>query len=174
MSSPLPYNAQGLLVLPHLRVQNANAISSQMTHGFPSITAFTGLMWALERKLTAADVPLRLQKVGVICHQHHEQVNDGYVKAFRLTRNPVGKDGSTAAIVEEGRVHLDITLVFEVELKSSLLIETERAQLAVRIGELVASMRVAGGSVMPPLAGARRYPPPAASCRRQSCNLSAT
>ena len=31
--------------LPHLRIQNANAISSPLTHGFPSITAFTGLMW---------------------------------------------------------------------------------------------------------------------------------
>ena len=36
---------QALLVLPRLRVQNANAISSPLTHGFPSVTAFTGLMW---------------------------------------------------------------------------------------------------------------------------------
>ena len=38
---------QAILVLPHLRIQNANAIGSPLTHGFPSITAFTGLMWAL-------------------------------------------------------------------------------------------------------------------------------
>ena len=43
-----------LLVLPRLRVQNANAISSPLTHGFPSMTAFLGLMWALERKAVAA------------------------------------------------------------------------------------------------------------------------
>ena len=33
---------RALLLVPHLQVQNANAISSPMTWGFPSITAFTG------------------------------------------------------------------------------------------------------------------------------------
>lgn len=158
MNSSLPYTAQGLLVLPHLRVQNANAISSQMTHGFPSITAFTGLMWALERRLTAAGAPLRLQKVGVICHQHQEQVNDGYVKTFRLTRNPVGKDGGTAAIVEEGRTHLDLTLIFLVQQKITavdappLLVQGNDGALdalAAQAAQTTAAMRVAGGSVLP-------------------------
>lgn len=158
MSTALPYSAKGLLVLPHLRVQNANAISSQMTHGFPSITAFTGLMWALERKLTDAGVPLRFLKVGVICHHHQEQVNDGYVKTFRLTRNPVDKSGTTAAIVEEGRTHLDLTLVFQVQQKAGT--ESERpllvqgndealAELAAKALQTLAAMRVAGGSVLP-------------------------
>ena len=96
---------QAILVLPHLRIQNANAIGSPLTHGFPSITAFTGVMWALQRKLAQAGVPLQLQGVGVVCHHHQEQVTQGYVRNFTLTRNPVGKDGSTAAIVEEGRMH---------------------------------------------------------------------
>ena len=158
MSSALPYSAKGLLVLPHLRVQNANAISSQMTHGFPSITAFTGLMWALERKLTEAGVPLRFRGVGVICHQHQEQVNDGYVKTFRLTRNPVDKSGGTAAIVEEGRTHLDLTLVFQVQQKACaqgeapLLVQGNDdvlAKLATKALQTLATMRVAGGSVLP-------------------------
>lgn len=157
MSTPLPYSTKGLLVLPHLRVQNANAISSQMTHGFPSITAFTGLMRALERKLTLADVPLRFLKVGVICHQHQEQVNDGYVKTFRLTRNPVDKTGGTAAIVEEGRTHLDLTLIFQVQQKAGvdggtpLLVQGNDdalAELAAKALQALASMRVAGGSVL--------------------------
>ena len=54
---------QAILVLPHLRIQNANAIGSPLTHGFPSITAFTGVMWALQRKLAQAGVPLQLQGV---------------------------------------------------------------------------------------------------------------
>ena len=71
-------------------------------------------MWALERNLAKAKVPLRLHGVGVICHHHQEQTTQGYVRSFNLTRNPVDKDGSTAAIVEEGRIHLDISLVFSV------------------------------------------------------------
>ena len=152
---------QALLVLPRLRVQNANAISSPLTHGFPSITAFTGLMWALERKLAQADVPLHLHAVGVVCHHHQEQVTQGYVRSFNLTRNPVDKDGSTAAIVEEGRIHLEITLVFTVSEKSATGVaptlvqgaQEHRQQWADAAGRVLSQMRVAGGSLLPSRAG---------------------
>ncbi|MDD3326099.1 MAG: type I-F CRISPR-associated protein Csy2 [Zoogloea sp.] len=149
MSTTLP-ESQGLLVLPHLRIQNANAISSPLTHGFPSMTAFLGLMWALERKLCASGIGMAFDGVGVICHDFDEQVTEGgYTKAFRLTRNPVDKDGSTAAIVEEGRIHLDITLVFGV-CSETILEEAEvRQALADTVAETLAGMRVAGGSIVP-------------------------
>lgn len=157
MTTEQPSN-RALLVLPRLRVQNANTISSPMTWGFPAITAFTGLMTALERRLEPG-TGVAFFSVGVVCHGFEPQTTQGgYTRSLHLTRNPVLHDGSTAAIVEEGRVHLDITLVFEVELASSLLGEAERTELAVRIGELIAGMRVAGGSVMPPLPGAQRRP----------------
>lgn len=159
---------QAILVLPHLRIQNANAIGSPLTHGFPCITAFTGLMWALERKLTQAGVTLRLNAVGVVCHHHQEQVTQGYVRSFNLTRNPVDKDGSTAAIVEEGRMHLQITLVLAVSEKTapgapSALVQGNDAQLAdwaKTAGHIVEGMRVAGGSVLPsrPVPGKRVRP----------------
>lgn len=157
--------SQAILVLPHLRVQNANAISSPLTHGFPSITAFTGLMWALQRKLAQARIPLKLLSVGVVCHHHQEQVNQGYVHTFNLSRNPVDKDGSTAAIVEEGRMHLQVSLVFAVALQpgtaASALHNVEQQQeWATEIGEIVAQMRVAGGSLLPsrPVSGKKVRP----------------
>ncbi len=149
--SGLP-DSSGLLILPRLRIQNANAISSPLTHGFPSMTAFVGLMWALQRKLAPELASgLRLTSVGVICHDFDEQVTeDGYIRAFRLTRNPVDKDGSTAAIVEEGRIHLDITLVFGVEGDLVNEGDAERAAAAKQIADAVSQMRVAGGTVLPP------------------------
>ncbi len=145
-----------LLVLPRLRVQNANAISSPMTWGFPSITAFTGFMTALERRL-GREAGIAFFGIGVICHGFEPQVTrEGYTRAFHLTRNPVLHDGGTGGIVEEGRVHLDITLVLEVSLSSAFSGEADRAQLAARIGELIAGMRIAGGSVMPALPGGTR------------------
>lgn len=150
---------QAVLVLPRLRVQNANAISSPLTHGFPSITAFTGLMWALERKLAQAEIPipLHLHGVGVICHHHQELTTQGYVRSFNLTRNPVDKDGSTAAIVEEGRIHLEVTLVFTVSEKPAngttpTLVQGAEAQMqqwADAVGRELSQMRVAGGSLLP-------------------------
>lgn len=137
-----------MLVLPRLRVQNANALSSPLTHGFPSMTAFLGLVWALERKARQAGLALEFNAVGVVCHGHQEQVTEsGFVKSFRLTRNPVGKDGSAAAIVEEGRIHLDLSLV--------LAIYAERWEVDARIPDLstlvnlLSGMRVAGGTVVP-------------------------
>lgn len=149
-----------LLVFPHLRVQNANAISSPLTHGFPAMSAFLGLMWALDRKAGAAGLDLAFSSVGVVCHDYQEQVQEGYVKSFRLTRNPVDKDGSTAAIVEEGRIHLDISLLFGVSsLRWRENPDQADADLA-QVADLLAGLRIAGGSILPPPApGLRRYRP---------------
>ncbi|MCA6059726.1 type I-F CRISPR-associated protein Csy2 [Thalassolituus sp. ST750PaO-4] len=150
------------LVIPRLRVQNANAVSSPLTHGFPSMTAFLGLMWALERQLKQAGVELPLNAVGVVCHDHQEQVNDGgFVKSFCLTRNPVDKSGKTAAIVEEGRIHLDISLVFGVNIGTGEWQDEYPAQVA----DILNRMRIAGGTVHPPAKPwLQRYKPYAVSC----------
>ncbi|MFC6841031.1 type I-F CRISPR-associated protein Csy2 [Xanthomonas theicola] len=152
-----------LLVLPRLRVQNANAVSSPLTHGFPSMTAFLGLMWALERKTQAAGLDIAFHAVGVVCHDHQEQVTEsGFVKAFRLTRNPVGKDGGSAAIVEEGRIHLELSLVFAVHSERGLRDPATQAADIATVANLLAGMRVAGGSVLPPpQAGRHRRQPQA-------------
>ena len=140
-----------LLVFPHLKVQNANAVSSPLTHGFPSMTAFLGLMWALARKAHAAGVKLKFGAVGVVCHDHEEQVTEGgFVKSFRLTRNPVGKDGGTAAIVEEGRIHLELSLVLAVYTEHWDK-EAQQRDLEV-IHDLLQNMRIAGGTLLPPTA----------------------
>lgn len=139
----------GLLILPHLRIQNANAISSPLTHGFPSITAFLGVMWALERKLDGR-YPAYFDSVGVICHEADEQVTEGgYIHAFLLTRNPVDKTGGTAGIVEEGRIHLDITLVFGISDDIVNRSEEERDAFAREVAATLSQMRIAGGSVLP-------------------------
>lgn len=137
-----------LVVLPHLKVHNANAISSPLTHGFPSITAFLGLMWALERKTRAAGLELEFAAVGVVCHDHDEQTTDGgFVKSFRLTRNPIGKDGKTAAIVEEGRIQLDLTLLLAVHAEAWDY--EARSRDLQTIAGLLQTMRIAGGSLLP-------------------------
>lgn len=136
-----------IVVLPHLKVHNANAISSPLTHGFPSITAFLGLMWALERKTRAAGIELAFNAVGVVCHDHAEQTTEGgFVKSFRLTRNPVGKDGKTAAIVEEGRIHLDLSLLLAVYAENW---DADARQRDLQtITGLLHGMRIAGGTLL--------------------------
>lgn len=150
-----------LLVLPRLRIQNANAISSPLTHGFPAITAFLGLATALERRFFD-DYKLHFDSVGVVCHWHQEQTSGNrYQHAFNLTRNPVTKSGATAAIVEEGRIHLDISLLFGLRIDddSPLLRYDDREEQFVRAaGDAIQCMRVAGGSVLPPVADTWQKP----------------
>jgi len=146
-----------LLVLPRLRVQNANAVSSPLTHGFPSMTAFLGLMWALERKARNCGLALEFNAVGVVSHGWQEQVTEGgFVRAFRLARNPVDRDGSTAAIVEEGRIHLDLSLVLAVHAEH--WDEASQAADIAAVADLVSGMRVAGGTVIPQPSTRRNRP----------------
>lgn len=146
----------GFLLCNRLRIQNANAISSPLTWGFPAMTAFLGLMWALERKLNGS-LPIIFERVGVICHSFEPQISSGsFERAFRLTRNPLTKDGETPAISEEGRVHLEISLVFGVS--GGILDEAEslRNEAASEILNTLSQMRVAGGTIVQNLKSPRR------------------
>lgn len=152
-----------VLVVPRLRVQNANAISSPHTHGFPAMTAFLGLMWALERKTIAAGLDLQFNAVAVVVHRHQElTTDDTFVKRLRVTRNPVRRDGKSAAIVEEGRIHIELSLVFAVQSDSmEMANEATRRETVQQVKDIILQMRIAGGSVVPPSAkGLRRRPQP--------------
>lgn len=143
---------EALLLLPRLRVQNANAISGPLTWGFPAVTAFTGFVHALQRTLSA-DMDITLDGVAIVCHRHQTQTSQPAGKrtqVFHLTRNPVGKDGSTAAIVEEGRMHLEVSLLIGVSGEALYDGILNKETIAQRAWDAVLGMRLAGGSLLPP------------------------
>lgn len=157
-----------LLTLPRLRVQNANCISSPMTWGFPAITAFTGFMVALQRRLmqkagdeaNALAASLRFESVGVICHRFEPQVSKTRFETyFALKRQMIRtkkdlqefNNGSPPAFVEEGRAYLDISLVFTVYTAQGYVSDEDAQAAAQAVAAEVAGMRLAGGSIMPPL-----------------------
>ena len=158
--------AGGLLVLPRIKVQNANAISGPLTWGFPSPTAFTGFAHALERRLRdAGKLKLGFAGVGILSHAFDPQIAQHAVKrtrTFHLSRNPVWfrKDadkfiskGTPPAFFEEGRAHLEVTLVIAV--KDELYGDAETQDLVDAASHLVQGMRLAGGSILPTRPGKR-------------------
>ena len=156
MTNPL-IDAGGLLILPRLQIQNANAISGPLTWGFPSPTAFTGFAHALERRLRtdSGDLKQGFGGVGIICHRFEPQVSrpaGRRTQVFCLTRNPVGKDGAPTALVEEGRAHLEISLVIAVKDE---LGESEGENWARVAHDVAQGMRLAGGSILPARKGER-------------------
>ena len=137
-----------LILLPHLQVHNANAVSGHLSWGFPPPTAFTGFAHALERRLET----VRLGGIGIVCHRFDPQVYrppGRYEQVFRLSRHPYiagwkkFKD-EAAALIEEGRAHLEVSLLIEV---LDELDEDERDDLAGRLSDVLGSMRLAGGSL---------------------------
>jgi CRISPR-associated protein Csy2 len=151
-----------LLILPHIQVQNANAISGPFTWGFPSPTAFAGFVHALNRK-TKEFHDLTFCGVGVVCHAFDPQVFSPpgkYNRVFCLRRHPNSKDGSTAAFVEEGRAHMEISLVvglrgeslFDGTFSSEKPFQGISNNITSLIEETIYTMRLAGGSIL----GARK------------------
>lgn len=147
------------LLLPRLRVQNANAISGPLSWGFPSPTAFTGFAHALERKFSG-----RLKKgfagVGIVCHRFEPQVHrpaGRLTQVFSLTRNPIHAgwkpfEEKPAALIEESRAHLEVSLVIAVK---DLLSAKDGAYFAEDLLKAVHGMRLAGGSLLPARGGER-------------------
>jgi CRISPR-associated protein Csy2 len=139
----------GFILLPHLRVQNANAISGPLSWGFPPPSAFTGFVHALHRKFGTAD--RRFDGAGIVCHRFEPQIyrpgGNRYVPyKFCLARHPIGKDGKTPGITEEGRVHLEVSLLIGVYGYQE---QAEGQSMAESLYEAAQGMRLAGGSVLP-------------------------
>jgi CRISPR-associated protein Csy2 len=137
----------GLLILSHMKVENANAIAG-LTWGFPAITNFLGFVHALSRKLPR-EMELTLTGCGVICHSHQVQAHQpkGWGDhLFGLTRNPLTSKGTPPSFAEEGRMHMEVSLLIPVEGDLDDIDDLE--EVRQRIKQLVFSQRMAGGSII--------------------------
>lgn len=107
-----------ILLLPHVQVHNANALSSPFTIGFPAITAWLGASHALQRQLNERGFEVTCAATGVVSHQCDVQTYRGtndYVSSIVGTGNPLDKSGERSSFIEEARCHLDVSLVIEIE-----------------------------------------------------------
>ncbi|MCP5575774.1 type I-F CRISPR-associated protein Csy2, partial [Klebsiella pneumoniae] len=85
------------LLIPHLKIHNANAMSSPYTIGFPAMTAWLGAVHALQRKLHSKNTEVELTKIAVSCHDFNLQNYKGrgdFVHSIVGTANPLDKDGN--------------------------------------------------------------------------------
>lgn len=135
------------LLIKRLKVQNANALSSPFTYGFPAVTAFLGLAHKLQRILNRDNNPDEFicSGIGILSHQFTMQdYQAGYERALKLTANPLDKDGDRPSFIEEGRCHLTVSLVLEVD---NLPLQTER--FLAKLPQLMMSQcKLAGGDIL--------------------------
>jgi CRISPR-associated protein Csy2 len=138
-----------ILLLPHIRIQNANALSSPYTIGFPAMTAWLGAVHALQRKLVEKGFnDLLFKQVGVVCHSIDLQTYKGrgdYVYSIIGTGNPLDKDGNRPAFIEEARCHLEVSLVIET---MGIDKDDEEEIMPLIINILHSQMKIAGGDII--------------------------
>ena len=104
------------LLFDRMQIQAANAISGPLSYGFPALNGFLGAIHALNRRLPESE-GITLGGVLVACHHCDVQLYRPHPYAdatFNQSRNPLKKNGDTAAIIEEGKVHLTVSLLVEV------------------------------------------------------------
>lgn len=140
----------GVLILRHVKVQNANAIAG-VTWGFPAIANFLGFTHALQRQFAAKSdlTELALLGCGIVCHSHQVQAHKTHEYAdhvFALTRNPLDKTGKSSSFVEEGRMHMDVSLVIPFE--AFIADEHDRKEIENVLHAMAVRLRLAGGTIL--------------------------
>lgn len=142
------------IILERISVQQANAVAG-FTWGFPAVTNFLGFTHNLSRKLNEID----LIGCGVVSHNHQVhayQASSEYADyEFIQTKNPadtkkqadkVNKGGSPS-IIEEGKMHLTVSLVIEYE---GVILGGENGlnEFKKQLETLCYQQRLAGGTII--------------------------
>lgn len=138
------------ILFKNIRIQGANAVSSPITYGFPSVGGFVGAMHAMQRRLPE-NMPLQFNGVLIACRKCTPRTFREHAfsdASFIQTRNPVGKDGKPVAIIEEGKVDLSVSLVIEVHSDKENAIRNNIHHTQQQLSHLLIQQRIAGGSVM--------------------------
>jgi len=138
-----------VLLISHIKVQNANALSTPYTMGFPAMTAWLGAANALQRKLNQEGFDsVIFNSIAVVCHNINLQTyrgNGAFVNSIIATGNPLDKSGNRPAFIEEARCHLDVSLVVEYQ---GLAKKDEENAMEEITTLLYASMKMAGGDIL--------------------------
>lgn len=136
-----------LLIIPHIKIHNANALSSPFTIGFPAMTAWLGATHALQRMLNKQNIPVVFTAMGIVSHDLDLQTYKGrndFVHSIVGTGNPLDKTGNRSAFIEEARCHLDVSLVIQFD---NISIDERDGLLSAIRHLLHAKMKLAGGDI---------------------------
>jgi len=138
-----------LILIPKIKIHNANALSSPYTIGFPAMTAWLGGVHALQRKLNSNGyADLKFSRMTVACHHIDLQTHKGqgdYIYSIIGTGNPLTKTGSRPSFIEEARCHLTVSLVIEYE---NMGWGSDSQDLIESITQQLQQMKLAGGDIL--------------------------
>lgn len=142
-----------LICINRIKVQNANAVAG-LTTGSISPTAIMGATHALQRKIDDHFKDDRLELLGtaMIVHEHHQHTfkNDNGAIKFTQSRNSPYLHGltdekkrSTASVIEEGKMNVNLSLVIAYD---GFVVDSE--EVISWLNTHCRLLRIAGGSIL--------------------------
>lgn len=138
------------LLLPRIKIHNANAAASTYTVGIPAITSFLGSTHLLERRWRADFSSVQSAGTGIVIHDYDLKAyrESGYYSSLIGTANPLQKNKKTGTyerppFVEEARVHLTVSLI----LKLTGITSDVKEKFLSAIAKLLYRQKIAAGDV---------------------------
>lgn len=139
------------VLIPHMKIQNANAMSSPFTIGVPAVTAWMGFAHALERALKEkVDENIEFPSVGFVIHDYKLHAFKQKGSQFYIIgqqRKPLKKNGEAASKIEEAKIHINASVIIEFPAQSAILRKKMEKALP-KIEAILHGMRLAGGEIM--------------------------
>ena len=136
-----------ILLIPNIKIHNANALSSPYTVGFPAMTSWLGFMHALERKLsTTAFSNIKFSGLIVSCldiNLHTYKGKGDYVSSVITTSNPLDKTGKRPSFIEEARCDIEVSIAIECEMDA-----IDYDKFTGLVNSLLPTMKIASGDIL--------------------------
>lgn len=137
-----------ILLIPNIKIHNANALSSPYTIGFPAMSAWLGFMHALERKLSNTKFNnIKFNGLIVSCldsNLHTYKGSGEYIKSIVATSNPLDKTGKRPSFIEEARVDLEVSIAIECVITQII----DYDKFTNLVDDLLHTMKIASGDVI--------------------------
>jgi len=142
------------LLLKNIEVQNANALSSPYTVGFPAMTAWLGFVHALQRHVQKQE-QCKFNSAAIVCHKLNMQTfADKDANRLIMSKNPPSTRIDKGLIENEKAKNKPFIPEAACHLKVSLLIEHDVVQkneidaLCESVKAILPTMRIAGGDIL--------------------------
>ena len=139
------------ILIKNIRVQNANALSSPYTIGFPAMTAWLGFVHALQRYICQKALPeISFPSVAVVCHEIHlHTVKNGYNYHIINSKNPPSTRidekflNKNKSFIPEPLCNMDCSVLIEHNIS-----QNKWSELYGLINQKLHLMKIAGGDIV--------------------------
>ena len=130
------------LIIPNLRVDQANAAGGCIEIGFPAVTGFTGFVHAVQRRLRDQGHDVAFGGVAIIVADHELLAGHPKLPPSRADHNK-GKGG--ASILDSAHCHMQVSLIVEIQ-KGEMVMRDAAAKAVVQ--DFLIGGRLCGGAIV--------------------------